>query len=560
MPRDSATATVPAPSAAAQVAAATRSTASQRPRTSHGSRSAASAHRAAYSSAPPDRSGARTPSAAASTIGAGRQFRHRAQRRAAQQRGREQRPPCAQRAEGRPRERPAGAARQRRVGAGESRRAPAAARAPAATRPCRGGATAAGLRAPRRPRGARHQDDRPPRPRSCPPPRPASRSAAAAATASAAASAGSTGCPTQARAAATRPPASAAAAARVSPRGRASGSVCSSGCGATVPPTSETSGRAAASASGEVRQRPALLRSRAQRAVDPGTQRVRQVAARAAQGRQHRADAARRRRGRAGADRIGARQRLVEHEREAVEVGPLVDPPARGLLGRHVGQRADDVAGARERFVAGEVGDAEVRELRHAGGRARSVGDDHVLRLDVAVYDAAPMGMLQRIAEREPDPQHVAVRQRALPAEHVQRAAVDQLGDQVARAGVPAGVEDRDDAGMVEPSGGQRLALGARRVAPVGGGDHLDRHGASQPLVGRGVDRAEPSGSEARAEPVTAEDELGADRCGQLVRDVHVTAGSARRRSSLRPPCHPGRAEPAPNGTVPATRKLPRRP
>ncbi len=49
----------------------------------------------------------------------------------------------------------------------------------------------------------------------------------------------------------------------------------------------------------------------------------------------------------------------------------MVDPLALGLLRGHVGERADHVAGARERLVARQMGDAEVGELGDAGGRAR---------------------------------------------------------------------------------------------------------------------------------------------------------------------------------------------
>ena len=89
------------------------------------------------------------------------------------------------------------------------------------------------------------------------------------------------------------------------------------------------------------------------------------------------------------------------------------------------------------------------------------VGDDHVLGLDVAVHDAAPVRVLERAAQREADPQHVAVAQHALGAELVERAAVDELGDQVARPSVLAGVEDGDHPGMVEAARGQRLAAAA---------------------------------------------------------------------------------------------------
>ena len=74
---------------------------------------------------------------------------------------------------------------------------------------------------------------------------------------------------------------------------------------------------------------------------------------------------------------------------------------------------------------------------------------------------------------------------------------------------------------MVEPAGGQRLALGPRRVAAAAGRDHLDRDGALEPLVGRGVDRPEPARAEALAEPVAVQDEVRRERSRELVRDLH---------------------------------------
>ena len=190
-----------------------------------------------------------------------------------------------------------------------------------------------------------------------------------------------------------------------------------------------------------------------------GVQLGRQVLAGALERRQDGADAAGGRGRGAGAHGVVARERLVEDEREAVEVAAVVDALAGRLLGCHVGEGADDVAGAGERLIPGEVGDAEVRQLGHAGGAARGVGDEHVLRLDVAVHDAALVRVRERAAQGEADPQHVAVGEQPLGAEFVDRAAVDELGDEVARRVVLAGVEDRDDPGMVEPAGGERLAL-----------------------------------------------------------------------------------------------------
>ena len=186
------------------------------------------------------------------------------------------------------------------------------------------------------------------------------------------------------------------------------------------------------------------------------------------------------------------------------------------------------------------MGDAEVGELGHARGGARRVRDDHVLRLDVAVHDAAAVRVLERAAQREADPQHVAVAQRALGAQLVQRAPVDELGDQVAGPGVLAGVEDRDDARVVEAPGGQRLAAAALGVAAGRRRDDLDRHGALQALVGGGVDGSEAARAEPRTEPVAAEDELCVDNRGELVRGLHQARFRRDRRRSLRTPCHAG--------------------
>ena len=78
------------------------------------------------------------------------------------------------------------------------------------------------------------------------------------------------------------------------------------------------------------------------------------------------------------------------------------------------------------------------------------------------------MGVRERVGEREPDPQRrrgPTARRRLASA--VQRAPAHQLGDEVARLVVLAGVEHGDDARVVEPRGGQRLArraLGRRRA------------------------------------------------------------------------------------------------
>ena len=77
--------------------------------------------------------------------------------------------------------------------------------------------------------------------------------------------------------------------------------------------------------------------------------------------------------------------------------------------------------------------------------------------------DAALVGVGERVGERQADPQDVAVRELVRRLELGERAALDQLGDEVAAAVLLAGVEQRDDRVVVEPRDGAGLALGPLR-------------------------------------------------------------------------------------------------
>ena len=83
-----------------------------------------------------------------------------------------------------------------------------------------------------------------------------------------------------------------------------------------------------------------------------------------------------------------ARDHLVEHDAEGVDVAPAVDRRALGLLGREVGGRPHDRAGLGQVLLGvGGPGDAEVGDLHVAVGV-----DEHVARLHVAVHDAVAVG------------------------------------------------------------------------------------------------------------------------------------------------------------------------
>ena len=102
-----------------------------------------------------------------------------------------------------------------------------------------------------------------------------------------------------------------------------------------------------------------------------------------------------------------------------------------GLLRRHVGEGADDVPRPREHVLAEQPRDPEVRELGHAVAVGRRLRHDHVLGLDVAVDDPAPVGMREGRAEHRADPHDVAVGQRAVGQQSGEGVTADQLGDEI---------------------------------------------------------------------------------------------------------------------------------
>jgi hypothetical protein len=131
------------------------------------------------------------------------------------------------------------------------------------------------------------------------------------------------------------------------------------------------------------------------------------------------------------------------------------------------------------------VGDAEVGDHHPAGGTGALEHD--VVRLDVAVDDAAAVGHRQSLGDRGHDQcRDLGQEAPAMGLEHrPQRRAVDQLDDDVRRI-LAAGrreVVDLHDAWMLEGGGGLGLAPEPfGRVAA--GGDrqvhHLDGDGAAE--------------------------------------------------------------------------------
>ena len=113
-------------------------------------------------------------------------------------------------------------------------------------------------------------------------------------------------------------------------------------------------------------------------------------------------------------------QHLVEHSAEAEDVGAVIDGLAANLLGRHVADRSQNLAGVGlgcavrggRTFVnrARQLGDAKVENFE-----APVTGDEEIVRLDVSmndvslVSDGQAVGNLARVLDRGPRRQRAAL-------------------------------------------------------------------------------------------------------------------------------------------------------
>ena len=206
-------------------------------------------------------------------------------------------------------------------------------------------------------------------------------------------------------------------------------------------------------------------------------------------------------------ERTATGEHLVQHRAEGEDVASAIHRPAFGLLGRHVGGRAENRSplgpqicrNRRRRVVPGlrldQLGQAEVHELRLAALR-----EHDVRRLDVAVDDAGGVRGAERARDLDGVVERLRDRKQLLLQEPVEGGAVDVLhDDEVAIGsfgGVPVDVVDRDDVGVVEGRGGPRLAGEAFPPPAAGGGvgvHDLDGHGAIEARVAGAIDDSHPS-------------------------------------------------------------------
>ena len=157
---------------------------------------------------------------------------------------------------------------------------------------------------------------------------------------------------------------------------------------------------------------------------------------------------------------------LEEQHAEGVDVGAGIVGVLGELLGRHVGQRADDHPGLGElrgvRIGVHEEREAEVEDLRLARG-----GEHDVAGLQVAMENAALVGAVERVGDRGAESGQVVERQRARVEPRLERAAGDVLHDQEVGAVLGVEVEDGGDAGVGEA--GEHVRLAAEALAGFAG-------------------------------------------------------------------------------------------
>ena len=167
--------------------------------------------------------------------------------------------------------------------------------------------------------------------------------------------------------------------------------------------------------------------------------------------------------GRAGRveDRRG-REQLEEDRAERPDVRAEVDVlQAAHLLGRHVERRAHHRVGRGQvrRVLVDGLRDAEVEDL-HARRAVGRLGDEEVLRLEVAMDDAELVRLADRLARLEEVVDGLVDRQRAPRAEDLREVAAGEVLHHDVRRAVRerADLEDADDVLALNRCGGAGLA------------------------------------------------------------------------------------------------------
>ena len=150
--------------------------------------------------------------------------------------------------------------------------------------------------------------------------------------------------------------------------------------------------------------------------------------------------------------------------------------------------------GLGQNLAAHQLGQAEVEDLD-----AAVLGDEDVVRLEIAVDDALVVGRGEALGDLRGVVDRLAHRQRRASDALAQRLALEQLGDHERRAVVSAEIVDREDVRVVELAGGARLLLEATQPVGVlgeGRGQDLEGDLATDARVARAIHLAHAADAE----------------------------------------------------------------
>ncbi len=211
---------------------------------------------------------------------------------------------------------------------------------------------------------------------------------------------------------------------------------------------------------------------------------------------------------RPGAERRRSRQQLVRHAPEGVDVRAMIRARiAGGLLGRHVRRRPD------ARPHLGEGGLRVCRGLRvrkrlrdaEVCHRRRTSGEQHVVRLDVAVHDAAGVRELERLGDVAKHADDLRDRLGSVAREvSTQRLAVHERHRVVRNAARAPGRQNRNDLRMLQLCREPDLALKPLGTELGGqlGREHFDDDLASERRLLGDEDARHPAAAQLALDPV----------------------------------------------------------
>ncbi len=236
-----------------------------------------------------------------------------------------------------------------------------------------------------------------------------------------------------------------------------------------------------------------------------------------------------------------AGQHLVDDTGEAVHVaGNTHLSLASGLLGTHVAGRSERRAGGGDRGGASAPARDVERVARlgdpKVGEQGDVVGEEDVLRLDIAMHESGAVRMVEGGADFVGDAQRLAQRERAVLGDPVAERAAAQVRRHVVQDTVGlAGIDQWDDVRMRESGDDADLAqeaFGAERGGEIGAQD-LDGDLAPVLALFGEVDGGHPAASELALHRV-ARRERGGDETGAIghacgIRPGRVTAARAPR-------------------------------